>query len=30
LFMLCAPFLYFLRANSLIRPNDVINGMASR
>ena len=29
-FILCAliPFLYFVRVNSLIRPNDAINGMA--
>jgi len=26
--MLRKPFLYFVRVNSLIRPNDAINGMA--
>jgi hypothetical protein len=26
--MLCAPLLYFVRANSLIRPHDAIDGMA--
>jgi hypothetical protein len=26
--MLRAPFLYLVRVNSLIRPNDTINGMA--
>jgi hypothetical protein len=28
--MLCTPFLYFVRVDSFIRPNDAINGMASK